>query len=249
MLRLENISKSFGRVQALNSVNLTVAQGQVLGLIGDNGAGKSTLVKIISGLLRPDSGQIFWRGQPVEIGSVKRARALGIEAVHEGGLTIGILSVSDNIFLTRELKKSFGPFKIIDRRRQDQVAAAMTAELGLAIDSPQQEIRFCSGGERQGAAIVRALQHQSSLVILDEPTSGLAPGAVHKIFDFVRKLKEKNLSCIFVTPDIYRAAEVADSFAIMVNGALLETIDNGPNLNLDEVEERLNPAFYGGGPN
>ena len=245
MLSLENISKSFGRVRALSGVSLSVGDGEVLGLVGDNGAGKSTLIKVISGLYRPDGGRILWKGEEVLIRSVKDARRLGIETVHEGGLTIGILSVSDNIFLTREIKKSFGPFKIIDRRKQNEVAARMTAELGLGIDSPEQEIRFCSGGERQGAAIVRALQYQSSLVILDEPTQGLAPGAVHKIFDFVRKLKQKKLSCILATPDVYRAAPVADRFAIMVNGRMVDIIPNRPGLDLEAVEEKMNPAAYG----
>lgn len=246
MLRVENLRKAFGRVQALSGVSLSVEEGEVLALVGDNGAGKSTLIRIISGLHQPDGGRVFWKEEEVRIRSVQDARRLGIETVHEGGLTIGILSVSDNIFLTREIKKSFGPFKIIDRRRQNEVAARMTAELGLGIDSPDQEIRFCSGGERQGAAIVRALQYQSSLVILDEPTQGLAPGAVHKIFEFVRKLKEKKLSCIFATPDVYRAAPVADRFAVLVNGRLVDILPNTPGLDLEAVEEKMNPAAYNG---
>ena len=239
ILRMENIEKWFGKVHALRGVDFSVDEGEVVGLVGENGAGKSTLIKIISGLYLPDTGKIYWRGKEVEIDSVKRARELGIETVHQGGLTIGILSVSDNIFLTREVKKSIGPIKIIDKEKQNRIAAQLTSELGLGIESSEQEVRLCSGGEKQGTAIARALQFKAELLILDEPTVGLAPSGRRKIIDFVKRIKERKLGCIFSTPDIYRASPVADRFIVLVRGKMVKEIVNTECLDLEEVEELL----------
>jgi simple sugar transport system ATP-binding protein len=239
IIRTEKIEKSFGRVHALRGVSFSVDKGEVVGLVGENGAGKSTLIKTISGLYPPDRGKIFWKGKEVKVKSVKKARELGIETVHQGGLTIGILSVSDNIFLTREVKKSIGPIRIIDRKKQQKIAAQLTSELGLGIKTPEQEVRLCSGGERQGTAIARALQFNSELLILDEPTDGLAPSGRRKIVDFVNTIRQRKLGCIFSTPDVYLASPVADRFIVLVDGRIVEEIENTEDLDLEEVEEKL----------
>lgn len=239
LLELKNIEKWYGKVHALKGVNFHVNSGEVVGLIGENGAGKSTLIKIISGFLQPDKGEIFWKGENVKIESIKKARKLGIETVHQGGLTIGILSVSDNIFLTREIKKTFGPFKIIDRKKQSEIAERLTSELGLGISTADQEVRLCSGGERQGTAISRALQFKAELLILDEPTVGVAPSGRKKVIDFIKKVKDKNVGCILSTPDIYRASVVADRFVTIVRGEIKSETYNTEDLDLEEVENKL----------
>lgn len=241
ILRTDKLEKSFGRVRALKGVDLSVDRGEVVGLVGENGAGKSTLIRILSGLYRPDAGSIYWKGKEVTIDSVKRARQFGIETVHEGGLTLGILSVSDNIFLTREVKNSIGPFRIIDKRRQAAMAAQVIAQLGLRVDV-HKEVRLCSGGERQGTAIARALQFDAELLMLDEPDTGIAPSGRRSIMGFIRTIKERGLSCIYATPDVYRAQAVVDRFVVMVGGKAVENFPNTNGLDLERVESLMRLA-------
>ncbi len=245
ILKMEKIEKWYGKVHALRGIDFSVDEGEIVGLIGENGAGKTTLIKIISGLYPPDKGEIYWKGKEVKIDSVKKARELGIETVHQGGLTIGVMNVSDNIFLARELKKTIGPMKIIDKIKQNERAIQLTSELGLEIESPEKEVQLCSGGERQGIAIARALQFKAKLLILDEPTAGMAPRGRHKIIDFIKRIKERKLSVIFSTPDVYRASPVVDRFFIIVRGKIVEEIENTETLDLEEVEELMKiKSFY-----
>jgi simple sugar transport system ATP-binding protein len=238
LLRVEGLAKSFGKVRALDRVDLHVDTGEVVGLVGENGAGKSTLIRIISGLSEPDAGRICWKGQEVRIDSVRKARQLGIEAVHEGGLTLGILSVSDNIFLTREIKKSVGPFRFINKKAQDALATQAIAQLGLTLDV-HREVQLCSGGERQGTAIARALQFDAQLLVLDEPDIGIAPSGRRRITGFIEAAKQKGLSCIFATPDVYRAQFVADRFVVMVRGTVAQVMANTKDLDLEQVEQYM----------
>lgn len=134
--------------------------------------------------------------------------------------------------------KSIGPIKIIDKEKQ-KIVVQLTSELGLEIESPEQGIQLCSGGEKQGTAIARALQYEAELLILEEPTVGLAPSGRRKIIDFVKRIKERKLGCIFSTPDIYRASPVADRFFVLVRGKIVEEIENTEDLDLEEVEELI----------
>ena len=196
ILKMEKVEKWYGKVHAIKGIDFSVDEGEVVGLVGGNGAGKSTLIKIISGLFPPDKGKIYWKGEEVNIDSVKKARELGIETVHQGGLTIDIMNVRDNIFLTREIKKNIGPMKIIDKNRQNEKTVYLTTELGLKIESPEKEVRLCSGGEKQGVAIARALQFEAKLLILDEPTVGLTIEGLKKLKEFIRKVTNRKTGCI-----------------------------------------------------
>jgi simple sugar transport system ATP-binding protein len=226
ILKMENIHKWFGKVHALAGVDFSVDAGEVVGLIGENGAGKSTLIKIISGIYPPDEGKIYWKGKEVSIPSVEKARELGIETVHQDRAVIGTLSVAENIFLAREPKKAVGPLKIIDHNKMRKRAVELTKELGLKIDSPTKEARLCSGGERQGVAVARALQFEAELVILDEPDAGLATSGRLKIYNFIKKLSREERGCVYVTPDAYRAVPIADRFVVLANGKVMADIIN-----------------------
>lgn len=239
ILKMKKIEKWYGKVHALKGVDFSVDEGEIVGLIGENGAGKSTLIKIISGLCPPDKGGIYWEGKEVKIDSVKKARKLGIETVHQGGLTIGVMSVSDNIFLGRELKKTIGTMKIIDKIKQNERAIQLTSELGLEIESPEKEVRLCSGGEKQGIEVARAIEFEAKLLILDEPTVGVASRGRNKIMDFIKRIKERKLSVIFSTPDVYRASPVVDRLFIVVRGKIVKEIKNTETLDLEEVEELM----------
>ncbi|MBS7280841.1 MAG: sugar ABC transporter ATP-binding protein [Candidatus Freyarchaeota archaeon] len=216
-LRMEGIHKFYGSVHALKGVDFEVGTNEVVGLVGDNGAGKSTLAKIIGGAVQKSSGRIFVKGKEVNINSIKAARKLGIEVVYQERAIVDNLSVAKNIFLGRELLRP-GLIKLLDMERMRSEAGKITSSLGLHIASPDQEVRFCSGGERQGVAIARAMYFKAELVILDEPTTGLAVSAVQKVLDFVRHLKDSGTSCILISPNLYHVYPVADRIVVLSRG-------------------------------
>ncbi|MEM1588936.1 MAG: ATP-binding cassette domain-containing protein [Candidatus Bathyarchaeia archaeon] len=215
-LKMENIHKFYGSVHALKGVDFEVQPNEVVGLIGENGAGKSTLIGIISGSIQKSSGRIFVKGREVEITSVRAARELGIETVYQDQAVIDLMSVSQNIFLGRELLRP-GPIRLVDMARMRKEAEQVTSSLGLNI-SPDQEVRFCSGGERQGVAIARAMYFKAELVILDEPTAALSISAAQKVLDFVRQLKDSGVSCILISHNLHHVYPVADRIVVLSRG-------------------------------
>lgn len=217
LLEVCNIHKFFGKVHALKGVDFMINKGEIVGLIGDNGAGKSTLIKIISGVIQPDAGEILWEGKKVKIRSVNDARKLGIETVFQEQALIDYFSASRNIFLGRELHKTIGPFKIIDYNAMNLEAEALLKELKLRA-SPETEVRFLSGGEKQGVAVSRALKFRSKLIILDEPTRALSVAGVAQVMEFVRKLKREGIACIFITHTLSHVYPVADRIVMLSRG-------------------------------
>jgi simple sugar transport system ATP-binding protein len=218
LIKVQDVSKWYGKVQALKGINLEVYPGEIVGLIGDNGAGKSTLIKILSGVLAKNRGKTFWNGEEINISSVKEARNLGIETVYQDQAVIGCLSVAQNIFMGRQPVKSWGPIKILDKRKMREEAERLAENLKLHISSPDQEVRFCSGGERQGVAISRAMYFEAKLVILDEPTTALAISGVNKVLNFITRLKKEKIASIFVTHNLHHVYSVADRFIVMYRG-------------------------------
>lgn len=241
LLRLENIEKWYGTVHAVQRANLEVYPGENVGFIGDNGAGKSTLIKIISGVLPYNSGVIYWKGESVRIPNVKAARRLGIETVYQDRAVIGTMSVAQNIFMGREPVKSFLFIKRLDKAKMRREARKLSEDLKLNIPSPDQEVRFCSGGEMQGVAISRAMHFRASLVILDEPTTALAVSGVKRVLDFIRRLKTEGIACIFVTHNLHDVHAVADRFVVMRQG---EVVANTPKAEVS-IEELIDLQLVG----
>ncbi|MEM2970597.1 MAG: ATP-binding cassette domain-containing protein, partial [Candidatus Bathyarchaeia archaeon] len=215
-LKMEDIHKFYGSVHALKGVNFEVQHNEIVGLVGENGAGKSTLIGIISGSIQKSSGRIFVKGKEVEISSVKAARDLGIETVYQDQAVIDMMSVAKNIFLGRELLRP-GLIKLMDMEKMRREAESVTSLLGLNI-SPDQEVRFCSGGDRQGVAIARAMYFKAELVILDEPTAALSISAAQKVLEFVRQLKDSGVSCILISHNLYHVYPVADRIVVLSRG-------------------------------
>jgi simple sugar transport system ATP-binding protein len=220
LCEVRNIHKWFGNVHALKGVDFLVKKGELVALIGDNGAGKSTLIKIISGVFPASSGETFFEGKKVKIDSVTKARSLGIETVYQDRAVIGDLDVVSNIFLTREKTKLFGPFPIIDRKEMEKEAMEIMGKLSLKISSPRQEVRFCSGGERQGVAIARAMYFNSKLVILDEPTTALSASGVKKVLSFTKHLKDMKAGIIYITHSLHDVYPIVDRFVILIQGEI-----------------------------
>jgi len=218
LVRMVKISKSFGTVQALKDVDFEVGYQEVMGLVGDNGAGKSTLIKILTGVFPPDSGEIYFEGKRVNIRSPREARDLGIETVYQDLALIPLMSISRNFFLGREPTVRVGPLRFLDKRRMDRTVREVLSEIGIKVRSPDEPVAVLSGGERQSVAIGRAVHFGAKLLILDEPTSALSVRETHKVLDYILEAKERGLSIIFITHNIYHVYSVADRFTILEHG-------------------------------
>lgn len=236
LLRMEDIDKWYGSVHALKDVDFAVYPGEIVGLVGDNGAGKSTLVEIITGVHSQTEGTVFWKGEKVDISSVNEARELNIETVFQDQAVVEDRSVAQNVFLGRELTTGVGPAKILDKKTMRAEAEEITKDLGLNIASPEQEVRFCSGGEKQGVAIARAMYFDADLVILDEPTTALAISGVRKVLDFVEQLKKSGTSVIFITHNLPHAYSICDRFVVFSRGEKISDILK-EETSTDELEE------------
>jgi len=233
LLSVKNINKWFGKVHALKNFNLDVRRGEIIGLLGDNGAGKSTFIKIISGLIQPDTGEIYWEGRRVKIRSVQDSRKLGIETVFQERGLIECFPISKNIFLGREPVK-FRFF--MNLGEMNARAGELLKQLGMSV-SPEQEVRFCSGGEKQGVIVARAMYFRAKLVNLDEPTRALSVKGVRQVMEFVKRLKENNISCIFVTHNMYHVYPVADRFVFLHRGEKILEIERDEISSPEELND------------
>ena len=174
LVRMDHISKFYGRVQALDDVSLTINHNEILGLLGDNGAGKSTLIKVLSGAVPMSSGDIYINGKKVSISRTNDAIALGIETIYQDSALVNQLSISRNLFLGREPLKGPRILNRMDKDKMDEVAAQLMRQVGITKNiPPKTAISALSGGERQAVAIARAMHFDSELIILDEPTNNL----------------------------------------------------------------------------
>jgi len=235
-LKAENIHKFYGSVHALKGVDLEVWKGEVVGLIGDNGAGKSTLAGIIAGAIPKTAGKIYIKGKEVDISSVQVARQYGIEMVYQDHAVVDTLEVAKNIFLGRELVKP-GLIKLLDVKKMREEAAKALKRLELRVP-PDREVKFLSGGERQGVAISRAMYFKAELVILDEPTAALSVSAARKVLDFVRQLKASGIACILISHNLHHVYPVADRIVVLSRGEKIADLKK-EETSVEELEEIL----------
>jgi simple sugar transport system ATP-binding protein len=216
---MRGISKSYADKVALNAVDFHIDEREIVGLIGDNGAGKSTLIKVLSGLIRADTGTILRRGSPVEIGSPSEAHRLGIEPVHQRGSTIGEMTIWENFFLGRELTRQIGPLRLLDKPRMRKITAERTHELGIELPSVERRIETLSGGEQQAVIIGRAIHFGGELLIMDEPTSALSIRETDKVLGYVANARANlGKSVIFITHIIRHIYPIADRFVVLWKG-------------------------------
>ena len=218
LLELEDISKSFDGVRALQDVSLTVGTNEIVGLLGDNGAGKSTLIKIVTGFHAPDSGTITWKGEHVGRLTVQRARELGIETVYQERALADQQSLWRNVFMGRERTRKLGLLDVGGMRAETEKLMLEFLRFTSQAVTPESYVGSMSGGERQGVAIARALHFEAELVILDEPTMGLSVTETRKTLDFVRGIREAGRSCIFIDHNIFNVHEVAERVIVIDRG-------------------------------
>jgi simple sugar transport system ATP-binding protein len=235
VLRAEHISKSFGAVTALTDINLRLAPGEVLGLIGDNGAGKSTLLKILCGFQPPDSGRILLRGEEVTFKSVDHARSLGIDVVYQDLALVNELSVYHNMYLNREFRRGF----LLNNRKMRQLAREHLADMGVRIPSVDVEVAKLSGGQRQGIAVARSVYTDAKILLLDEPLAAMGAKEGALILGLVKDLKERgDVSVIIIAHNYAQVLEVCDRVNLLQHGEI--TFDKvSSETSVDELTEMV----------
>ena len=217
VLRAEHIGKRFGAVTALRDINLRLARGEVLGLLGDNGAGKSTLLKILCGFQQPDSGRIVLNGQEATFKSVDHARSLGIDVVYQDLALVNQLSVYHNMFLNREKVR----WPLLSNRTMKRLTRQYLDEVGINIPSVESDVAALSGGQRQAIAVARAVHSNAKILLLDEPLAamGAKEGAI--ILDLVRDLKARaDVSVIIIAHNYGQALEICDRVNLLQHGEI-----------------------------
>jgi len=238
LVRMENVSKYYGRVRALDGATFKVNHNEIVGLLGDNGAGKSTLIKVLSGAVRLTSGDIFIKGRKVEIKSTIDAIANGIETIYQDSALVPQLSITRNLFLGREPIKGPGFLNRMDQAAMDQVARDLLRRVGITKNiPPSTPIGALSGGERQAVAIARAMHFDSDLIILDEPTNNLGVAETQGVLRFVRGARDSGHSCIFIAHNIHHVFQVVDRIVVMRQGKVVADDIDPKKTTVQEVEE------------
>ena len=218
-LSARGLEKWHGRIRALRALDLDIAAGEVIGLIGDNGAGKSTFIKILSGVHRPGAGEIHVNGARVRIAGPRDAMNLGIETIHQHTAMIPEMSIARNVFLGRE-KRLWGRrgFGLLDARAMAREALAAIEDVGLRLPSADTPVKDLSGGQRQGVAIARAMHFRSRMLILDEPTNHLSVKETGKVLDYVRQARRQGVTVIFISHNLHHVRAVADRVVAFSRG-------------------------------
>jgi D-xylose transport system ATP-binding protein len=212
-LELKGVSKTFGSVTALDSVDFEVRPGEVMALVGDNGAGKSTLIKCIAGIYSMDGGEVYSKGARVSINGPKDAGRLGIEVVYQDLALCDNLDVVQNMYLGREAHDLF--FRLREPEMEARTAKVLRGLAVTTIRSIRQQVASLSGGQRQSVAIGRAVMWNSRIVILDEPTAALGVAQTRQVLDLVARLGEQGLAVILISHNLYDIFEVADSITVL----------------------------------
>ncbi len=239
LIRMSHVSKSYGRVRALEDATLSVGESEIVGLLGDNGAGKSTLIKVLSGAVPRSGGDIFIRGEKVDIRSTTDAIAHGIETIYQDSALVTQLSIARNLFLGREKLRGPRFLNRLDHAAMDAVARDLLRKVGISKDiPPSTPIGSLSGGERQAVAIARAMYFDSDLIILDEPTNNLGVAETQGVLRFVRNARDSGHSCIFIAHNIHHVFQVVDRIAVMRRGRVVAD-DIDPRHTSVEAVERV----------
>ena len=230
ILEMENISKSFGATQALSGIGFSLEEGEIHALLGENGAGKSTLIKILGGIYQPDTGMIRIDGKEVKMAGVQEAQETGIGIIHQEIVLVPYLSVSENIFLGRELKTKLGTK---DMKAMNRQAKEMTERLGLYVDVTM-PVGKLSIAQQQMVEIIKAISFHIKILVMDEPTSSLSDEEVEKLFETMRKLKKQKVSIIYISHRMEELYEVTDKITVMRDGTYVGTVKTRET-NTDEL--------------
>lgn len=224
-ISVRGIAKSFGGLEAVQDVNLDIYSGEVLAIVGDNGAGKSTFIKMLSGVITPDSGNIMIQGRRVEINTPVDARSLGIETLYQELGLVDVFTVQENIFLGREIQyKRFGVIPALNHAEMRAQTEALLQRLDVRLPSLDRQVRSYSGGQRQAIAISRLLLAEVKLLIMDEPMAALGVDESNRVLNLISSMREKGLALIVISHNLDHVFSVADRIAVMKNGKLVGVV-------------------------
>lgn len=238
IVEMESITKTFGEVVALRDVTVRLRRNEVLALAGDNGAGKSTLIKCLAGALEPDSGTIRIDGEVVDIDSPRRAKDLGIETTFQDLAVAGNLTVTQNIFLGREMVA--GPdtmFGILDKSAMRERARELLDDLEIRVDIDE-KVENLSGGERQLVSISRTLLSDPEIVIMDEPTSALSVEGADRVLDLIARMQSQGISIVLISHNLDYVRRAADRIHVLHQGRSAGVID-GADAEQDDIVRRM----------
>ena len=220
LILIENVSKSYVGVRALDGVSFEIARGEIHALCGENGAGKSTLIKVLSGSVMPDGGRIFISGQPLETGNVRSSEEAGIAVIHQESVAFPHLSAQDNIFVGREPRKLGG--LLLDRQRMLAETRGLLARLGEQID-PWKPVGELPLAQRQMVSMARALSYRCRLLIMDEPTASLSTRETEVLFRIIRQLKSEGVSVLYVSHRMEEIFLLSDHVTVFRDGRFVGT--------------------------
>lgn len=243
ILEGRNISKKYGGVEALNNVTFKLMRNEVVALLGDNGAGKSTLIKILSGAIKPTSGQILLEGKEVKMSSTRQAKEMGIETVYQGLALVSCLSIEKNIYLGKEIVKKYLGLEVLQNRAMKKGAMRFLKEIGANIDNSNRIVEELSGGQRHAVAISKAAFWTDKILILDEPTAALGVHETGRILDMILELKKKGLSIILITHNMEHAFLVADRFFVLRVGEKVSERKKS-DTNPEEIVKMITGAIF-----
>jgi fructose transport system ATP-binding protein len=217
VLQARGLIKRYGHVTALDGADFDLYPGEILAVIGDNGAGKSTLIKALSGALIPDEGEIHLDGKPVKFHGPSDARKQGIETVYQDLAVAPAMSIAENLFLGREIRKAGmlgNLFGLLDKKRMVNEAIAHMKDLQIGIRSMKQAVETLSGGQRQGVAVARSAAFARHVVIMDEPTAALGVKESNMVLDLIRRVRDKGLPVILISHNMPHVFDIADRIHI-----------------------------------
>ncbi|KYP81400.1 sugar ABC transporter ATP-binding protein [Ferroacidibacillus organovorans] len=236
VLQAQGISKNYGKIQALAAVDFAIGAGEVVGLVGDNGAGKSTLIKVLSGAIMPDAGELQLKGENVRLKSPADARRRGIETVYQDLSLAPHLTIADNLFLGREMFHSnfSRMFGVLNRKHMMERAQQILDELHVTVRSMKSSIAELSGGQRQAVAVARAVLWGDSMIILDEPTNHLGVEEVEMVLNLIRRVRERGIPVVFISHTLPHVLEVTDRIEVMFLGRKVKSLIT-KDTTLDEV--------------
>jgi simple sugar transport system ATP-binding protein len=237
MYEVRNVSKRFGGVLALDGLDFHLGAGEVVGLLGDNGAGKSTLIKMMSGIVQPDTGAVFVDGAAVAVRSRRDSQKIGIETIYQDTALVDSMSIVRNIFMGRELVGRRG---FLDHRRMREVAIDVlrTTVHISGIDNPDREVGALSGGQKQAVAIARAVYFKRRILLLDEPTSALSVRETESLLAYIKRLRDEGVSSVLVTHNLYHAYQACDRFVVMSHGRKVIDVSKA-DTSIDELTRHV----------
>jgi len=213
VMEARGLVKRYGHVTALDNADFELRASEILAVIGDNGAGKSTLIKALSGALVPDAGEIRLDGHLVHFRTPMDARRAGIETVYQDLAVAPALSIAENLFLGRELRRPGvlgSVFRMLDKKRMREDSTSHMRELRIEIGSMGQAVETLSGGQRQGVAVARSAAFARHVVIMDEPTAALGVKQSTMVLDLIRRVRDRGLSVVLISHDMPHVFEIAD---------------------------------------